>query len=151
MKWLKRKAEIENLDTMIEFIIEHLKKNVKVTQHVDMEVRLLCEEVLMNIINHAYCDKCELKDMYAGYEYDNDRECVVLKIIDHGVPFNPISEEEPKITGTILERQIGGLGILLIKKISDVIEYERKDDMNILTIRKYYQPININMECEKKK
>lgn len=149
MKWLKREADIKNLDSMIDFVMEHLKKNVRVTQHIDMEIRLVCEEALMNIINHAYCGKCDLKDMYAGYEYDNDRECVVLKIIDHGIPFNPINEQEPMMTGNILERQIGGLGILLIKKISDVIEYERKDNMNILTIRKYYQPIDLNNKQRK--
>lgn len=143
MKWLKKKAELDNLNTMIDFIMDHLKFNVKVTQHVDMEVRLLCEETLMNIITHAYPYDYDEMDMYAGYEYDKECECIVLKICDHGIPFNPLEMSDPSLGGGILEREIGGLGIFLIKKISDVIEYERKDGMNILTIKKYYQPIEL--------
>ena len=149
MKWLKKRAELDNLNLMIDFIMEHLNINVKVTQHIDMEVRLLCEETLMNIITHAYPNKHSEMYMYAGYEYDEECECIVLKICDHGIPFNPLKSSDPVLSGEILEREIGGLGIFLIKKISDVIEYERKDGMNILTIKKYYQPKQLTKEEKK--
>ena len=51
MDWLRKEANICNLNIMIDFIIENLRKDVKVTKHVDMEIRLVCEEALMNIIN----------------------------------------------------------------------------------------------------
>ena len=48
-----------------------------------------------------------------------------------------MNEKEPDITLNIMERDIGGLGILLIKKVSDSVEYERKENMNVLTVKKY--------------
>ncbi len=150
MKWLKKKASLDNLNTMIDFIMEHLRLNIKVTQHIDMEVRLLCEETFMNIITHAYPHEYKNMYMYAGYEYDKQHECIILKVCDYGVPFNPLEEQDPNLDTGILERKVGGLGIFLIKKISDIIEYERKDGMNILTIKKYYQPIELNNNKEKK-
>ncbi len=137
------------MNSMIEFIMEHLNLNVKVTQHIDMEVRLLCEETLMNIITHAYPHEYTDMDMYAGYEYDEECECIILKICDHGIPFNPLKNEDPIPSGEILDREIGGLGIFLIKKISDDIKYERKDGMNILTMKKYYQPKKSTKEKKK--
>ena len=59
MEWLKKEATINNLNTMIDFILNNLKRDVEVTEHIDIEVRLLCEEVLMNILSYAYADDKE--------------------------------------------------------------------------------------------
>ncbi len=138
MKWLRKKATLNNLNTMIDFIIEHLKKDVDVTEHIDMEIRLLCEEVLMNIISYAYEDDEDNGEMLIGYEYDSENNCIILKMCDYGIKFNPIEEKDPDLTCDIMERDIGGLGVFLIKRISDFIDYERKMGMNILTIKKHY-------------
>lgn len=142
MEWLKKEATLNNLNTMIDFILDNLKKDVYVTEHINMEVRLLCEEVLMNIISYAYEGKEDIGEMLVGYEFDRDNNCVVLKMCDYGIQFNPIEEKDPDLTCDIMERDIGGLGVFLIKKISDFIEYEREKGMNILTIKKHYLPIN---------
>ena len=138
MEWLKKEATINNLNTMIDFILNNLKRDVEVTEHIDMEVRLLCEEVLMNIISYAYADGKENGEMMIGYEYSIIDNCVTLKMCDYGVEFNPIKEKDPNLSCDIMEREIGGLGVFLIKKISDFIKYERKKGMNILNIKKYY-------------
>lgn len=142
MKWLRKKATLNNLNTMIDFILDNLKKDIDVTEHIDMEIRLLCEEVLMNIISYAYDEYEYTGEMLVGYEYDNDDNCVILKMCDYGIKFNPIEEKDPELDSDIMERDIGGLGIFLIKRISDCIYYERKKGMNILTIKKYYFYIN---------
>ncbi len=138
MEWLRKKATLNNLNTMIDFILEHLKKDVDVTEHVNMEIRLLCEEVLMNIISYAYEEDEDDGEMLIGYEFDSENNCVILKMCDYGIQFNPIEEKDPDLTCDIMERDIGGLGVFLIKKISDFIDYERKKGMNILTIKKHY-------------
>lgn len=138
MEWLRKKATLNNLNTMIDFILDNLKKDIDVTEHIDMEVRLLCEEVLMNIISYAYEEDKDTGEMLVGYEYDNKNNCVILKMCDYGIKFNPIEEKAPDLDSDIMERDIGGLGVFLIKKISDFIHYERKKGMNILTIKKYY-------------
>lgn len=140
MEWLKKEATISNLNIMINFVMDNLKKDIKVTEHINMEIRLVCEEALMNIINYAYPKGNG--DMFAGYEYDKKDNCIILKVCDYGIEFNPIKERDPDLTTDIINREIGGLGIFLLKKISDIIEYERSENMNVLTIKKYYQSIN---------
>lgn len=140
MEWLKKEATISNLNIMINFVMDNLKKDIKVTEHINMEMRLVCEEALMNIINYAY-PKGD-GEMFAGYEYDRRNNCLTLKVCDYGVEFNPIKEKDPDLTTDIIEREIGGLGIFLLKKLSDIIEYERSENMNVLTIKKYYESLN---------
>ena len=138
MKWLRKEATLNNLNVMIEFILNNLKKDVNVTDRINMEIRLLCEEVLMNIISYAYEGNSNIGKMIIGYKYDRKNDCIILKICDYGVKFNPIEEEEPDLSDDIMERNIGGLGVFLIKRLSDFIKYERKFGMNILTIKKYF-------------
>ena len=61
---------------------------------------------------------------------------VVITFIDNGVPYDPLAKADPDITLSAEERQIGGLGIYMVKKSMDDISYEYKDGMNILKIRK---------------
>ena len=55
---------------------------------------------------------------------------------DRGMPYNPLEKLDPDITLSAEERQIGGLGIFMVKKSVDVMEYTYKYGQNILTIRK---------------
>jgi len=60
----------------------------------------------------------------------------VITFRDSGVPFDPLQKEEPDTTLTAEEREIGGLGIFLVRKTMDAMEYRREDGFNVLTIRK---------------
>ena len=60
----------------------------------------------------------------------------MITFIDNGVPYDPLTKEDPDITLAAEERQIGGLGIYMVKKTMDDITYEYKDGQNILRIRK---------------
>ena len=93
----------------------------------------------MNIISYAYEDDENIGEILIGYEYDKKDNYVILKMCDYGIKFNPIEEKDPDLSTDIMERDIGGLGVFLIKKISDFIEYEREKGMNILTIKKQYE------------
>lgn len=61
---------------------------------------------------------------------------VVITFIDHGIPYDPLRKNDPDITLTSEEREIGGLGIFMVKKTMDEITYEYRDGQNILRIRK---------------
>jgi len=63
---------------------------------------------------------------------DNNR--FVIEIMDSGTPFNPLSLSEPNLTEDVSERPIGGLGIHLIKKMMDEVEYRREGNNNILSL-----------------
>ncbi|MBQ1993216.1 MAG: ATP-binding protein, partial [Lachnospiraceae bacterium] len=69
-------------------------------------------------------------------EIQEEPLAVMITFIDNGVPYNPLAKEDPDITLAAEERQIGGLGIYMVKKTMDDITYDYKDGQNILRIRK---------------
>ena len=134
MKQLTLPAELENLQEMVEFIrkgaIDRGLENKTVYQ-----IHLSCEEALINIINYAYPEnKGNIEIRYEPYENSNG---IVMEIIDQGVPFNPLEKPDPDLDVPLEEREIGGLGIFMIKQIMDEVSYRRNNDKNILTLVKY--------------
>ena len=69
-------------------------------------------------------------------ETDEEPPQVSLTFEDYGEPYNPLLKEDPDITLSAEERDIGGLGIYLVKKSMDKVEYEYRDGKNIFTIKK---------------
>ena len=61
---------------------------------------------------------------------------VRITFLDHGTPYNPLEKEDPKTNLSAEEREVGGLGIFLVKKLMDEVEYNYLGGKNILTIRK---------------
>ena len=61
---------------------------------------------------------------------------VTITFIDHGVPYDPLAKEDPDVTLSAEQRELGGLGIFMTKKLMDDVSYEYKDGQNILTLRK---------------
>ena len=61
---------------------------------------------------------------------------ITIQFLDNGKPFNPLAKEDADITLSAEEREIGGLGILMVKKSMDAVEYNYEDGKNILTIKK---------------
>ena len=62
---------------------------------------------------------------------------MVISFIDHGIPYDPLAKEDPDTTLSAEERDIGGLGIYMVKKSMDAVTYEYKNGQNILTIKKH--------------
>ncbi len=67
----------------------------------------------------------------------NARKAVALTFIDEGVPYNPLEKEDPDTTLSAEDRKIGGLGIYMVKKNMDKMEYEYSEGKNILSMKKY--------------
>lgn len=61
---------------------------------------------------------------------------IALTFADDGIAYNPLEREDPDITLSAEERAIGGLGIFMVKKIMDSVEYEHRDGRNLLTVTK---------------
>ena len=99
-----------------------------------MQVDIAVEELFVNIASYAYGKEEGL----AVIRLDIEKDPLTVKITfeDRGVPYNPLAKEDPDITLSAEERQIGGLGIYMVKKSMDDIIYEHKDGKNILTIVK---------------
>ena len=63
---------------------------------------------------------------------------MVITFIDNGIPYDPLAKVDPDVTLSLEERDVGGLGIYLVKKTMDDILYEYKDGQNILRIKKKF-------------
>ena len=100
------------------------------------KLRLAVEEAVVNVISYAYPEGTEgdvtIKIMSDGHT-------LRFQIIDTGVPFDPTKKEKADTTLSIEERQIGGLGIFLVRELMDTINYERVDGKNILTLIKTFK------------
>jgi anti-sigma regulatory factor (Ser/Thr protein kinase) len=98
------------------------------------KTELALEEILINIIRYGY-EKGE-GEIHIEYGLEEDSKKFFLQITDQGTRFNPLEKEEPNIHVPASQRQIGGLGIFLVKKVMDTVEYEYKNSKNILTMKK---------------
>ncbi len=133
MSELTLEAKVENLDEVLAFvdkILEELDCSPKTQMQIDVSV----EELFVNIANYAYAPGTGPATIRVTKQ--NDPKGVAITFIDSGVPYNPLAKEDPDITLSAEERQIGGLGIYMAKKSMDSIEYEYTDGQNMLTIKK---------------
>ncbi|MDR2829647.1 MAG: ATP-binding protein [Methanobrevibacter sp.] len=119
------------LDTINEFLDS---KNV--SEKFKLRLSMVLEEIFINIVNYAYEAGSEDNEIKIEYNFEKDPLKIIIKFIDKGASFNPLSNDDPDISLSSDEREIGGLGILLIKKSVDKISYQFKDNQNILTIEK---------------
>ncbi len=133
MKELKIKASIENLEQVIAFVDEELEKN-DCAMKTQIQIDVAVEEIFVNIASYAY--QPGEGDATIMIEVVQDPARAEITFIDTGMEYDPLKKEDPDITLSAEERQIGGLGIFMVKKSMDSMEYEYRDGRNILTIRK---------------
>ena len=77
-----------------------------------------------------------MAEITVSVEVVENPAAVIITFIDQGIPYDPLATEDPDTTLSADERNIGGLGIFLVKKSMDDITYEYKDGQNILKIKK---------------
>lgn len=92
---------------------------------------LVCEEVFANIVNHGYCDSDEHAIEIKVYR---DAHRVILKFKDDGLAFNPLQQQAPQLGLPVAQAPVGGLGLTLIRQLSDELNYHREDNYNILSL-----------------
>lgn len=91
------------------------------------------EEILTNIIKYGF-DEQGVHPIHITFRLV--LENVEMEFEDRGREFNPLEVDEPNLETAIEDRQLGGLGIHLVKKMVDVAQYRREGDRNILLLRK---------------
>lgn len=95
------------------------------------QLNLALEEAVVNVMNYAYPDQ---KDMPVTLEAEAEGDNITFTLSDEGLEFDPTKADEPDITLSAEERQIGGLGIFLVQQMMKEVVYQRKDKKNILTM-----------------
>ncbi|MGN0727078.1 MAG: ATP-binding protein, partial [Anaerovoracaceae bacterium] len=126
-------ADDSALRDVLAFAEEELEKVQCPTKTV-MQLTVALEEVFVNAAHYAYPD--EKGQVKVAIAFDEENRSVTFRVADRGVRFNPLETEDPDITLSADERQIGGLGIFICKKTMDEIGYTRENGENILTMTK---------------
>lgn len=133
MKAITVPATLEQLETVQAFIAEELE-TANCSMKAEMQIQIAVEEIYVNIAHYAY--NPEAGEATVRCSVGGDPIQVMIQFLDHGKPFNPLDKEDADITLSAEERQIGGLGILMVKKSMDQVAYAYEDGKNILTIKK---------------
>lgn len=128
-------AKVEKLNTVLEFLEEEMNR-YEVPMRTQIQLNVAVEEIFVNIAYYAYAPSSGTATI--KIKCIEDPRSLVITFIDSGMEYNPLEREDPDVTLPAEERQIGGLGIYMVKKSMDSMEYERKDDQNVLTIRKTF-------------
>jgi len=117
-------------------IIEFIMASPEIPQSDELQfkIRLSVEEVVENVVNYAYQEGSGWLEAITTLDDNSSFLTIVIK--DAGVPFNPLKAEDPDITLSAEERQIGGLGIFLCKQLMDTMDYNYIDGCNVLTMTK---------------
>ncbi len=133
MKEITVDASVENIEIVTEFVngqLEELNCPIRAQMQIDVAI----DELLGNIAHYAYHP--EVGKATVRVEVEQNPLAVIITFMDGGVPYDPLQNNDPDITLSAGEREIGGLGIFLVKKSMDEISYEYKNGQNILRIKK---------------
>lgn len=98
-----------------------------------LDLNLVLEELVTNIISYGYEDEDE---HLIKVDITRDGDILHIKVVDDGIAFNPLEAPPPLMSENIDDLEPGGLGIHLVKKLTDEAFYSRKGDLNILTMKK---------------
>ena len=134
MKSITVPATLEQLPHVQAFIEGELEANDCPMKAI-MQISIAAEEIFVNIAHYAYHPEqggtATIRCCVGGSPLQ-----VTIQFLDNGKPFNPLDKEDADTTLSAEERNIGGLGILMVKKSMDAVDYLYEDGKNILTIKK---------------
>lgn len=124
-------ASNEELPAMMEFVIDQARA-AGLSDHHLFQVELAAEEILTNIIKYAYPDGGGDMEVSCG----PTPRGFWMEFSDQGPPFNPLAVAEPALDDPVTERQVGGLGLFLVRRFMDEVEYARQGGRNHLRMLK---------------
>ena len=128
-------AEIAEFDRLRIWLQEFAQK-LELPEETTSRLLIAADEVFTNIASYAYPGTSGEVEVSA----EQDGAMLRLTFTDSGKPFDPLRADDPNTKGPLSERKIGGLGIFVVKKMMDKVEYRRENDRNILTLTKRISP-----------
>ena len=129
---ISKPAKLENMESLIAYA-QNIWTEMGMDSALADKLHLVLEEILVNIVKYAYPDSDSKGDISLSCGMQ-DQKSFCMQIKDHGQAFNPLDLEDPDTNEDLEKRPIGGLGIYLVKQISDFMEYKRENQTNIITI-----------------
>ena len=124
------KAAIDNLRTAIDFLNAELERH-KCPPDLQSQIDVAAEEIFTNIANYSY--RPGGGDITIGVSAGDE---AVIRFEDAGRSYNPLEQASPDLDKPLPERDIGGLGVFLVRQLMDEVEYKRVDNKNVLVMKK---------------
>jgi len=134
MKELNVDAIVANIPLVTDFVDRQLEE-LDCPMKAQMQIDVAIDEIFANIASYAYNPK--VGPATVRVEVNEEPLSVTITFIDNGKPFDPLTNTDPDTTLAAEDRDIGGLGIFMVKKTMDAVDYEYKNGQNILTIKKH--------------
>jgi len=126
-------ARLDRLQEVLAFVDGQLEA-VDCPLRVQMQIDVAVEEIYVNIAHYAYAPATG--PAVIRLSVTPSPGMFEITFIDEGVAFDPVAKADPDVTLPVEQRQIGGLGIYMVKKSMDEVLYAREDGKNVLTLRK---------------
>ncbi len=123
-------AKLDKLSEVLSFLRDDMSEN-NILPSVQFRMIEAAEEVFVNIAQYAYAD---FENGEVDILTDFQENTYMAAFIDGGRKYNPLAIKDPQVKAHFKDRQIGGLGIFLVKKLADFVEYEYDNNHNILKI-----------------
>ena len=131
-KKLVIKNDISEISKLATFV-EELSEELNLTPELNFNLNLVLEEAVSNVILYAYGKEVQKEIALLANMSNNN---LIFVLTDSGKEFDPTKVPDADVTLSAEEREIGGLGIFLIRQIMDMVEYQRIDGKNVLTMQK---------------
>ena len=135
IKEITEEARIESIPIVTDFVVQELEA-LDCPPKVQMQIELAIDELFGNISHYAYPGS--KGNATVRFEPLDEKNGVMLTFIDSGIAYNPLEAPEPDLSLPVEERQMGGLGIFMVRKTMDEVSYEHVDGCNILHITKLF-------------
>lgn len=126
-------AERDRLDQVQDFIDQNLA-GVEYSPEAQIQLQIAVEELFVNIASYAYAPGHG--NAVIGCRVEEAPPSITVQLRDWGKPFDPLAKKDADVTLSAEDRDIGGLGIYMVKNSMDAVDYKREDGQNVLTIRK---------------
>ena len=125
-----------------DIILKHLHENalrLNVSSKVVNQINIVVDEIFSNVVYYAFKDNNNSDKFFCfSYSFEEENRTIILEFKDNGNPFDPFEKDDPDIDASLNEREVGGLGIYIVKQIMDTYSYQRINNENIVTITKKY-------------
>ena len=133
VKELSLDATVDNIAVVTDFVKAELEA-IGCPMKAQMQIDVAIDELFSNIALYAYAPGSGSATVRV--ETEQDPPAVIITFIDQGIPFDPLSASAPDVHLPASERDAGGLGVFLVKKIMDEADYAYRDGNNIIRIKK---------------
>ena len=128
-------AKIENLHSVFDRLTEELKQ-LDCGDRTINQCKLCAEEIFMNVASYAYNPETGKVRITLEDVRNSDERRLVFTFSDKGTPYDPLSAKDPDINAELEDREIGGLGVFLVKSTMDDVSYKYTDGQNVLRFEK---------------